>query len=41
MLNYSRNIEIFWNSLFDDKSIWYRCIQQDVEIKFTSAKNIK
>ena len=22
MLNYSRNIETFWNSLFDDKSVW-------------------
>ena len=40
MLSYSRNIEAVWNSLFDDKSIWYRCIQ-DLEIKFTSAINIK
>ena len=40
MLNCSRNIEIFWNSLFDDNPTWYRCIQ-DVEIKFTSVINIK
>ena len=35
MLNYSRKIETFWNSLFDDKSISYRCIQ-DAEISFAS-----
>ena len=29
-----------WNSLFNDKSVWYRCIQ-DVGIKFASAINIK
>ena len=40
MLNYSRNIETFWKSLFDDESIGYRCIQ-DVEIKFARAVNIK
>ena len=39
MLNYTRQIETFWSPLFDDKSIWYGCIQ-DVEIKFASAINI-
>ena len=40
MLNYGRNVEKFWNSLFDDKSIWYRCIQ-DSENQFANAVNIK
>ena len=40
MLNNSRKFETFWNSLFGDKSIWYRWIQ-DVKIKFASAINIK
>ena len=39
MLNYIRKIETFWNSLFDDKYIWYRCIQ-DVQIKFAGAIKI-
>ena len=37
---YSRNIDTFWNSLLNDKSIWYRCIQ-DVNKKFASAINAK
>ena len=40
MFNYNRKIKIWWNSLFNDKSIWYRCIE-DVIIKFATAINIK
>ena len=39
MLNYNRKIDTIWNSLFDDKSSYLRCIQ-DVVIKFASAINI-
>ena len=40
LLNCNRKIETFWNSLFCDKSIWYRCIQ-NVVTKFTGAINVK
>ena len=40
MLNCSRKIETFWNSLFNVQSIGCRCIQ-DIEIKFASTIDIK
>ena len=40
MLKYKRKIETFWNPLFDDKSAWYRCIQ-NVVIRFAGAINKK
>ena len=39
MFNYNRKIETSGNSLFDDKSIWYSCIQ-NVVIKFLGAINM-